>query len=172
MKNYPKFVRVIKCIWTVLFPFKCFVMCLYKMYLTIASNFTLTSRLLLHIRYIYNRFLNHYQSQCCRWKLLQHAAYCCNFLQFYGIDTLCNMKHFSSRMSNFLTSLRKAKRMVSVIDSSHAGAAVDATGTRSSAFRAHLYSSYDGIWGLLMWALSSTKVANAAHLRWEWVQFQ
>ena len=68
--------------------------------LAITSKFTLTSSLLLPITCIYNRFLNHYQSQCYHWKLLQHAASGCNFLQFHGIDTLYNMKHFSSCMSS------------------------------------------------------------------------
>ena len=55
--------------------------------------------------------------------------------------------------------------MVLVIDSGQAGIE-DVTGTSFPAFRAHLYSSYVGIWGLLMWALLSTAVANADHLRW------
>ena len=78
---------------------KCIVMFLCKIYLTIASNITLTTSLLciLHIFIIVFLIII---SQCCHWKLLQHAAFGCNFLQFHGIDTLCNMKHFSSFMSS------------------------------------------------------------------------
>ena len=85
---------------------KCFVMCLYKMYLTITSNFTLTITLLWYITCIYSRFLHHYQSQCCHWNMLQHAASGCNFLQFHSIHTLFNMKHFLHAWAVLLTSLR------------------------------------------------------------------
>ena len=145
---------------------KCFVMCLYKMYLTIASIFTLTSSLLLHMVCFYNRFLNHYQSKCCHWKLLQHAASGWNFLQFHGIDTLCNMKKLSSCTSNssYIPSCRHQQWSWSLTLATLG--LLDATGTSSLAFRAH---SVLFIWWYLrfgMWALLSTAVANAAHLRW------
>ena len=114
----------------------CFVMYIYKMFLTISFNCTLTSSLLLHIIYIYNRFLIIIRDSAA-------TEYCFSMLHpvaiFYSstASTPYVNKTFVQKHEQFLLNpFVQPKAIVLVIDSSHAGV-VDVTGTSSPAFRAH-----------------------------------